>query len=115
MSYKGSCHCGAVHYRVDGEITRAMECNCSICRRKGHLLAFVGANQFELLQGEEALRDYQFGAKHIHHMFCATCGVATFGRGANPDGSPMYAVNVRCLDELDFKALQIDQYDGKAI
>jgi hypothetical protein len=115
MSYQGSCHCGAVQYRVEGTIAKAMECNCSICSRKGHLLAFVGEGQFELLKGQEDLSDYQFGKKHIHHLFCKQCGVGTFGRGANPDGSQMYAVNVRCLDGLDFKALPVDQYDGKSI
>jgi hypothetical protein len=38
MLYKGSCHCGNVAFEVEGELTGAVECNCSICSRKGALL-----------------------------------------------------------------------------
>jgi hypothetical protein len=30
-----------------------------------------------------------------------------------PDGTPMIALNVRCLDEIDPKALRINHVDGK--
>jgi hypothetical protein len=35
MQYEGSCHCGAVKFEADGELTQANECNCSHCSRKG--------------------------------------------------------------------------------
>ena len=38
MQYKGSCHCGKVAFEVEGDVTYAMACNCSICSRKGSLL-----------------------------------------------------------------------------
>ena len=41
MKYKGSCHCGAVAYEVEGEIQGVIQCNCSICFRKGAPLWFV--------------------------------------------------------------------------
>ncbi|MHA2939058.1 GFA family protein [Vibrio sp. RC27] len=38
MKYTGSCHCGAVTFRFDGdEITKGLRCNCSICIKKGSL------------------------------------------------------------------------------
>lgn len=37
MKYRGSCHCGAVAFEVEGEIQSVLSCNCSICRRKGSL------------------------------------------------------------------------------
>lgn len=113
MTHHGSCHCGAVKFEVTAPIEKAMECNCSICCRKGHLLAFVTEDQFKLTQGVDALSDYQFGKMHIHHQFCQHCGVGTFGHGSTPDGKEMYAVNVPCLENFDFKALPIDHYDGK--
>lgn len=67
--YTGSCHCGAVHYEVDATIDKAMECNCSICSKKGSLMAFVPANAFHLLQGKEALTDYQFNKKSSTIIF----------------------------------------------
>ncbi|MFD2263990.1 GFA family protein [Lacibacterium aquatile] len=115
MHHTGSCHCGAVKFEVDTTIDRLLECNCSICRRKGHLLAFAPASAFTLLQGEEALSDYQFNKKVIHHRFCKTCGVGTFGQAKAPNGQEMVAINVRCLDNFDVKALPVDQYDGASL
>lgn len=71
-------------------------------------------DQFRLLSGEEALSDYQFGRKVVHHVFCRTCGVESFARGAKPDGSAMYAVNVRCLDDVDLEGIKPKPIDGKS-
>jgi hypothetical protein len=38
MTYSGSCHCGKVAYTVEAEMQEAVECNCSICSRRGYLL-----------------------------------------------------------------------------
>ncbi|RZA01739.1 MAG: GFA family protein [Moraxellaceae bacterium] len=112
MNYSGSCHCGAVKYEVDMTIDNVMSCNCSICNRKGHLLAFTPAATFKLLQGDDALNDYQFGKKSIHHLFCKTCGVSSFARGSMPDGAAMCAINVRCLENVDIKTFPIIENDG---
>ncbi len=53
-----------------------------------------------LLQGEDVLADYQFGANTIHHFFCSHCGVKAFGRGDMEElGGQFYAINVACLDD----------------
>lgn len=112
----GSCHCGAVRYEVELErVDRAVACNCSICRRTGNWMAFVPRSAFTLLSGEGALRDYQFGPKHIHHLFCGTCGIRSFGRGVGPDGSEMIAINLRCVDGVDVRAVELQWYDGAAL
>jgi hypothetical protein len=112
-TYSGGCHCGAVRYDVTTDLSRVIECNCSLCHKRGYVLAFVPADQFTLHSGEERLTDYQFNKKIIHHLFCSTCGVASFGRGVGHDGSPMVAVNVRCLDGVDLSTLTITPYNGK--
>lgn len=39
MHYKGSCHCSAVSFAVEGDLSGgAVACNCSICSRKGAYL-----------------------------------------------------------------------------
>lgn len=111
----GSCHCGKVKFEVQGDFKNAINCNCSICHRKGSLLAFVPESQFNLISGADSLTDYQFGKKRIHHTFCSTCGVTSFATGAAPDGTKMKAVNVRCLENFDLKQLVIQDYDGKSI
>lgn len=112
-TYTGGCHCGAVRYRVSMKLEGALTCNCSICSKTGTMLAFVPATEFDLLSGADALSDYQFGKKRLHHLFCKHCGVRSFGRGAMPDGTPMVAVNVRCLDGVDLDAVRIEKFDGK--
>lgn len=114
QTYTGGCHCGQVRFEVTMELTGAMECNCSYCSKRGFLLTFVLPEQFKLLSGEEAQSEYQFNRKTIHHLFCKTCGVQSFGRGQNSEGKTMYAINVRCLDEVDLSALKITQIDGKS-
>jgi len=115
-TYSGGCHCGAVRYHVTTEPLRsALACNCSICSKTGSALTFVPAAQFELVSGGEALRDYQFGKKRIHHVFCPTCGIRSFARGAKPDGTAMVAVNVRCLEGVDVAALELKPFDGKSL
>jgi len=114
--YTGSCHCGKVRFKVDADLSgKVVSCNCSMCGRTGTMLAFVPASQFILEQGEDALTDYQFGKKKIHHLFCATCGVKSFARGTGKDGTPTAAINVRCLEGIDLKALDTLEYDGKSL
>ena len=81
---------------------------------KGTLLSFAPTNQFTLLQGEDALTDYQFNKHLIHHLFCSTCGVTSFARGVAPTGQEMIAINVRCLDKIDIDNLEIMSYDGRS-
>jgi hypothetical protein len=114
-TYTGGCHCGAVRYRVTTKLEGAMSCNCSICSKTGTMLTFVPATEFDLLSGADALTDYQFGKKRIHHLFCKHCGIRSFGRGAMPDGTPVVAVNVRCLDGVDLDALPVQRFDGKRL
>ncbi len=113
-TYMGSCHCGKVRYEVGLNLSgQFIACNCSICGRTGTLLTFVPIADFKLLAGEDALTDYQFNTKQIHHLFCATCGVRSFARGVKPGGGEMCAINARCLEGVDADKLDIQHFDGK--
>jgi hypothetical protein len=114
--YQGSCHCGRVAFDVDLDLTQpVLACNCSMCGRMGWRLAFVPPAKFHLRRGGDAVTDYQFGKKQIHHLFCATCGIRAFGHGNGPGGGEMFAVNVRCLDGIDVDALPLHHFDGKRL
>jgi hypothetical protein len=112
--HSGSCHCGAVTYDVEVALDSVIACNCSMCRRKGSLLAFVPVGAFDLKSGEDKLTDYQFNKHAIHHLFCKSCGVTSFVRGRDGKGNEMVAINVRCLDDVDLDALTVMQVDGRS-
>jgi hypothetical protein len=114
-THAGGCHCGKVRFEVTADVSNVMSCNCSICQRTGALMVFVGADKFKLEAGGDHLTDYQFGKKHIHHQFCSTCGVRPFGHGKGPNDQDMYAINVRCLDDIDLEPLTIKKFDGKSL
>lgn len=110
----GSCHCGAVQFDVEGEIDQVIECNCSHCSRKGFLLLFVPRQALVLRSGADRLSTYTFNKHAIQHSFCPVCGVQAFGLGSMPDGTPMAAINIRCLDDIDLEAIPRIPVDGRA-
>jgi hypothetical protein len=110
--HQGGCHCGAVRYRVTTDMAQLIECNCSHCKKKGFLLTFVTPDQFDLEKGADKLTEYRFNTGAIRHLFCQVCGVESFAEGIRPDGQPMKAINVRCLDDIDLAALSPMPFDG---
>ncbi|MGQ0510069.1 MAG: GFA family protein [Betaproteobacteria bacterium] len=101
-TYTGSCHCGAVRFEADIDLAQGtFKCNCSICYKARAWMAGIPAEAFRLLSGETSLRDYQFGKKAIHHMFCGRCGVRSFSRGSDGKGNQFYAIRVNCLDGVE--------------
>ena len=107
-----SCHCGKVVGRIDAEPSEAIECNCSICRRKGAILAAFAPEQFHLETARGELAVYTFGRHVIRHQFCKRCGCAPFAEGTGPDGTAMVAVNLRCAEDLDLSTIRIAAFDG---
>lgn len=113
MPLTGSCHCGKVRYALDEDTPKqAMECNCSICRRKGYLHHFTTPDRFRLLADRKDLQVYTFNRHAIRHQFCKTCGCAPFAEGLGPDGNPMVEINLRCVDNLDVGSLEVTRYNG---
>ena len=107
----GGCHCGRVRFRVNADLDRVTECNCSICAKKGFLHLIVPPEQFELLSGKDDLADYRFNTRTARHLFCKTCGVHSFYvPRSDPD---KIDVNVRCLDDVDAAAISPKMFDGR--
>jgi hypothetical protein len=111
--YKGSCHCGAIAFEVQTTLSPAVRCNCSLCRRKGAVMALVAPEHFSLLRGEDQLSLYQFNTRTAKHYFCKVCGIYTFHR---PRTNPhVYRVNVGCLEGVDPLSLNVTVNDGASL
>lgn len=115
MKHQGSCHCGRIAYEVEGEIGKVIDCNCSLCRRRGGLLWFVPRDKFVLKTPVANVATYTFNSHKLQHHFCATCGIAPYSEGADPKGNPMVAINVRCLPDVDLGTLEIRPFDGRKL
>ena len=99
--HRASCHCGAVVLELDlpDGIVDPRRCDCSMCRRRGTIVASVPLAGLRLVQGERALMRYQFNTRTAKHFFCSRCGIHTHHqRRSNPS---QYGYNVACLEGVD--------------
>jgi len=115
MLYKGSCHCGQIAFEVEGTLTGATSCNCSICQRKGALMWFVPRDQLRLLTPDGNASTYTFNKHVIRHRFCPKCGMQPYGEGVDRKGNSMAAINIRCLEGIEPEAIPVTQFDGRAL
>lgn len=111
-THYGGCHCGKVRFRVEASADiEAVECNCSICRKSGHLHLIVRREDFELLDGAEATETYTFNAGVAQHYFCRTCGIKSYYvPRSHPDS---LSINVNCLDPGTVASLSLTPFDGE--
>jgi hypothetical protein len=109
---EGGCHCGAVRFRVLVRERRAIDCDCSICTKKGFLHLIVPPEDFVLLAGEGALAEYTFNTHTAKHRFCRTCGTHPF---YTPRSHPDHVdVNVRCLDDDAAGTFRFEPFHGQS-
>jgi hypothetical protein len=107
---EGSCHCGGVRFAVQVGELRALDCNCSICRKKGFLHVISESADFRLLSGRELLTTYTFNSGVAKHHFCSVCGIHPFYvPRSHPDG---FSINARCL-ERPLEDFEVQPFDGQ--
>jgi hypothetical protein len=117
-TYTGGCHCGAVRFEVDVDISAGTgKCNCTFCTKARLWSVDVKPEVFRLLCDETSIVDYQLTNTVAHHTFCRTCGIRSFEWVDVPNmtGAKYYNVNVACLDGVDLDELMaapVTYYDG---
>ena len=129
MSIVASCHCGNVHIQLPGPPVSAKECNCTYCHRTGAVWGYYRPDEVRVAAAS-SLSVYAPNGLNKHY-FCATCGGNLYGsspdwasaydddgslRAGATDGVPaaeVIGVNLRMIDGLDLKALDIVQVDGR--
>jgi hypothetical protein len=112
-TYRGSCHCGAVQFQIESEISDVYTCDCSLCSKKNALMTTVHEDNFKLLAGEEKLSLYQWNAKIARHYFCSVCGIYPFHRKRS--ARDHYGINVRCLAGFDASGIEVRPAEGKGM
>lgn len=112
----GTCHCGAVEFQIvlENGLQNLRRCNCSLCRRKGAIMAGVPLAALRVTRGADNLGLYQWNTKTAKHYFCKTCGIYTHhARRSNPNE---YGVNIGCIDDIDpYAPGEIPVGDGRAM
>jgi hypothetical protein len=114
-TYSGSCHCGAVQFRVTADLGKGGgRCNCSICTKVGQIGGLVKPEAFQLISSEENLSSYEWASRTSQRYFCKRCGVHCFARGhLDVLGGDYVSVNYNCLDGVELRDLPIIYWDGR--
>ena len=111
---KLTCHCGAVEIQVNlkDNIDKLKRCNCSMCKRKGTMVATLEKKDLKVIKGENKIKVYQFNTKVAKHHFCSECGIHTHNRPRiNPK---IYGVNIACIDGVrPFEIKNVPVNDGE--
>ena len=111
--HRASCHCGSVvmELSLPNGIQDVRRCDCSMCRRRGAIVASINLGDIQFIQGEHELSVYQFNTKTAKHYFCRHCGIYTHHqRRSNPN---QFGFNVACLAGINpLKIDQVKLYDG---
>lgn len=111
--HKATCHCGAVEIELDlpDGLVDIRRCDCSLCRRRGAIVASVPLSGIRIVKGKDVLKIYQFNTQKAKHYFCRNCGIYTHHqRRSNPS---QYGFNVACLEGVNpLKIGDVPVYDG---
>ncbi len=112
--HPGSCHCGAVRFEVEIDVSKGGACNCSVCTKVGAIAALVKPEAFRLLAGESSLSSYEWGGKTAKRYFCKSCGITCFSRGyLEQVGGAYVSVNLNALDDVDPADVKVGHWDGR--
>ena len=111
--HHATCHCGAVRLRLTlpNGLENPRRCDCSMCRRRGAIVASVVLANLKVVEGEDVLGVYQFNTMTAKHYFCTRCGIYTHHqRRSNPEE---YGFNVGCLEGVNpFEVGEVPVFDG---
>jgi hypothetical protein len=97
---EGGCQCGAIRYRIEGELMGSGACHCRSCQYSTgggpNVVALAPKAGFTVTRGEPKrhVRPGGSGAD-VARFFCAECGTPLWSEGA----LPFYPVKAGSLDD----------------
>lgn len=96
-----SCHCGKVQIELTlpNGLEKLRRCDCSMCRRRGAIVASVILANMKIISGQDFLGCYQFNTFTAKHYFCKNCGIYTHHQRRSVPTE--YGFNVGCLEGIN--------------
>ena len=93
--HSGGCQCGAVNYRVRGNMRDVIVCHCGQCQRNhGYAPGYSAARKSELaVEGEENVTWYR-SSEQARRGFCRKCGSSLFWM---PEGRDTVSISAGSL------------------
>jgi hypothetical protein len=104
------CHCGAVRVKVPKppQEVEVKECNCSICRRYGSVMAYYSPKD---VQVDGPTDIYMWDDRAIEFHRCKVCGNFTHWSPVD-NALDRMGVNVRLMPPELLTDLRIPKFDG---
>jgi hypothetical protein len=95
-AHRGGCLCGAVTYRVTGNMRDVVVCHCGQCRRiHGHAPGYSAARKAEMtIDGVDHIAWYR-SSEEAERGFCSRCGSSLFWR---PEGRDTVSVSAGTIE-----------------
>ncbi|MBP1850794.1 GFA family protein [Rhizobium halophytocola] len=97
QAHSGGCQCGAIRYRIAGELSYPHICHCRMCQKAGgnYFMAFAGTRAEDMLVMRGEPKWFR-SSEPCGRGFCGDCGTPLFFRTA---GSPYISVTIGSLDK----------------
>ena len=94
----GRCLCGAITFRVSGELRDVFNCHCRRCRRfTGHHMAATAAETDDLtVEDSGANLRWFYPVPEAKYGFCARCGSSLFWQ--SPEGPGIVSICAGAID-----------------
>jgi hypothetical protein len=106
QTVKGTCHCKAVEFEVDllDGFENIRRCNCSMCSRRGAVMAGVTLDRLRVTRGADKLSLYQWNTRIARHYFCSVCGIYTHHQRRSVPTE--FGFNLACIEGVDMASLE---------
>jgi hypothetical protein len=115
MRYNGGRHCGRIAFQSRRRHrSKAIECNCSLCSKRGHLLAFVPRDKFVLKTPEKDLSTYTFNTHRIRHQLLLAMRLRPVRRSESTERRGDGFINMRCIEGFEPEQVKIRKFDGRS-
>ncbi len=99
MTHTGGCQCGAVRYKVSGDLLDALICHCRMCQKAfGNWGAALVTVEIENLVWTKATPACFRSSEIVTRGFCENCGTPLF---MHEDGDRQIEIAIGSLDHPD--------------